>query len=405
MTAERGQAPGFIVVVADAPVPGAPGAAGRAATLVEAAAADHVVHLFVLEEGPPPHASVGTDAAGAPIAGVANSGGMDPVPGAHSVTRLPRGSAAGPRPARELVAEVAAQLGAVDARSVHGVLVQGLDLTPTASALADWLGVTLLVDAAGDHEGLLRAEQPDVATEPQWYLGTGCAGRASTVLVASSREGEQVARHLGAGRTVVVPDAAPEVPWQVGPPTGTGQVLARGDYTQPPDLAAARWLLVEVLPLLPEAFTLVLAGPSGDELRHLVNRRPGVRVQGPSEDLLAAYQFADVAVAAQPVLGGGRVPVLEAFRHKRAVVATKAAVDGLQAVEGIHVRTAEEPDAFAAAIMAAARPRTEQAEQLVADQVTAAFHLATAAHDPVAVRNLAADALSAATGARPRTAA
>jgi hypothetical protein len=411
MTAVRGQALGFIVVVADVPVPGATGAAGRAATLVQAAAIDHVVHLFVMAERPPPplvvaeSATVGEAHGAQPAGRATNSGGLPTIPGVHSATRLRQGASDRRRPARDLVAEVAAHLGAVDARAIEGVLGIGLQLAATAGAVADWLGVPLVIDAADDHGGLLRNERPDVAVEPDWYLGAGCAARAATVLVASAHEAEQVATHVSADRIVVVPDAAPQVPWQVGPPTGSGQVLVRGDFTQAADLAGARWLMCEVLPLLPEAFSLQLSGTAGDEVRHLAHRRPGVRVLGPPDDLLALYHFADVAVAAQPVRGAGRQAVLEAFRHKRAVVATKAAVDGLQTAEGIHVRTAEDPDAFAAAVMGLSRAHGERAEQLVTDQVTAAFHLANAAHDPLAIRDLAADVLSTATGARPSTAA
>lgn len=413
VTAARGQAPGFIVVVSEVPVPGASGAAGRAASLVQAAAVDHLVHLFVLDERPPPPLAVAqaeaasvAESAGAPAAAPAtNHGGLEPVLGAHSVSRLHRGPDGRTRSVRALVGDVSTHLGSVDARAIEGVLGIGLGLAPLSGAIADWLGVPLVVDAAGDHGGLLRAERPDVGDEPDWYLSAGSAGRATSVLVASPREASLVVEHLGIAEPVVVPDAAPEVPWQVGPPVGTGQILARGDFTQAPDLAAARWLIHEVLPLLPEAFSLQLSGRAGDELRHLAHRRAGVHVLGPADDLLALYHFADVAVAAHPVPGAGRGPALEAFRHKRALVATRPAVDGLQVAEGLHLRTAEDPDAFASAVMGVARPHGEQAEQLVDQQVVAAFHLANAAHDPVAVRDLAAEALRATTGARPSTAA
>ena len=391
MAAATGELPGMIVVAPTTPEVDAIGVAGRAAALIDAAAVDHTVHVVVADE----HAVDG-----------ANVGGMVGVPGAHTTARLDLGPVDRRAPGRQVVAQVASQLGAVDAGAADGVLAIGLDLAPAASSLAEWLGVPFVVDAAGDHQGLLRPERPSVASEPEWYLGVGAAARASLVLLAFEHETALVEQHLGViGRTAVVGASAPQVAWQVGPPTSSGQVLVRGDFTTPGDLAAARWLLVEVLPLLPEPFTLELVGRAGQEVRNLVNRRPGARVHGPSDDLLDTYHFADVAVAAQRLPGGGAHQVLEAFSHRRGVVATTAAIEGLDLVAGEHVRTSDDADTFAGAIMALARPRTDQAEQLVEAQVAEAAELAATTFHADVARAVGADALSSATGARQGTAA
>jgi hypothetical protein len=396
MMAARGQLPGLIVVTPAAPHVDATGPAGRAATLIDAAAVDHTVHVVVADAEPRESA---------------NQGGLTAVPGAYTLARIGL-SAQGPdgttirRPTRAVVHDITDQLGAVDARTIEGVLVLGLQLTPVAASLAEWLGVPLLVDAASDHQGLLRPERPSVGAEPDWYLGAGCAARAACIITGSEHEAELVERHIDiGGRTAIVPDVASVVAWQVAAPTRTGQVLVRGDFTQPADLAAARWLVVEVLPLLPEPLTLELVGPDGPEIHHVVNRRPGVRVLGEPAQVLDAYHFADVAVAAHRLPGAGRTPVLEAFSHRRAVVATSAAVDGLQVTAGEHLRIADAPDTFAGSLMALARPRTPQAEQMVEQQVAAAAELAGTTYHPDVVRALGAEALSTATGVRPRSAA
>lgn len=392
MAAATGELPGMIVVAPVTPEVGAGGLAGRIATLVEAAAVDHVVHVVVAEdEG---------------LVGGAHPRELPAVPGAHTTTHLDLGTAGQRAPGRQVVQQVASELRALDVGAVDGVLGIGLDLAPAASSLSEWLGVPFVLDAAGDHQGLLRPERASVASEPDWYLGVGAAARASLVLLAFEHEQPLVAQHLGTGvRTTVVGGAAPQVAWQVGSPASTGQVLVRGDFTTPGDLAAARWLLVEVLPLLPEPFTLELVGRAGQEVRHLVNRRPGARVHGPSDDLLDTYHFADVAVAAQRLPGAGAHQVLEAFSHRRAVVATTAAIEGLDLVAGEHVRTADDPDTFAGAIMALARPGTDAAERMVEAQVVAAAELAATRFHADAVRAAAAEAMRSATGARQGTAA
>ena len=174
------------------------------------------------------------------------------------------------------------------------------------------------------------------------------------------------------------------------------QVLFRADLTDPVNVDGARWLVEEVLPHLPPSFSLDLVGPVGDAVAALA--QDGVHVHGPSTDLLASYQFADVAVAPQGEPGRGRAQVLEAFVHRRAVVSTPVAADGLDVRPGVHLRTGGDPEAFAMAVVASAQPKTAAAGEILEAQVAAGAHLAATHHDAAALQTYAASLLAAATG-------
>ena len=45
--------------------------------------------------------------------------------------------------------------------------------------------------------------------------------------------------------------------------------------------------------------------------------------------------------------GGTRIKVLEAFSHRRAVISTSIGMEGIDAVDDVHVLTANTPEVFA----------------------------------------------------------
>jgi glycosyltransferase involved in cell wall biosynthesis len=106
-------------------------------------------------------------------------------------------------------------------------------------------------------------------------------------------------------------------------------------------------------------------------------RLPGVRFRGIVGDLSPHYQQCDVVLL--PVIMGGGVAVktLEALLHERAVVATRHALRGLPEEVVETVGYANEPEAFADAVLrllrsAGARDeaiqRSRRAVQLLRDQ-------------------------------------
>jgi glycosyltransferase involved in cell wall biosynthesis len=101
--------------------------------------------------------------------------------------------------------------------------------------------------------------------------------------------------------------------------------------------------VTEVLPTVRERVpgaAVDVAGSFDHRLADLTDHE-GVVLAGAVPDLTPWYAGADVVVVPLPEGAGTRIKVLEAFAHRRPVVATPAAVAGLDVVDGrsVHLGT------------------------------------------------------------------
>lgn len=353
-----------MLVVPTLPLPGANGLAMRAGRWLDALAAAAPVHLVVV-----PVAGVAGSSAWARV-GAASLTVVDPVgpdDAARHVTEqladrewraaldatvpLPaRARLAPPSLARAAAATVQEALGG--GRPAALVVVREY-LVPFGITLARELGATrVAVDLDDDVEPLLTAlGAPDEAAAygrlaAHWLPG------ADVVALASAPDAAAVARRHRLRDVVVVPNALAAAP-RPAPRPHHDRLLFVANLTYPPNVAAARVLALDVLPRVrrgrPVA-TLDLVGTPGDGVGEL-GGHDGVTVHGFVDDLSGAYASADV-VALPIALGAGtRIKVLEAFAHRRPVVATPAAVAGLAVAPGREVLLAEDPAAVAAAVV------------------------------------------------------
>ena len=134
---------------------------------------------------------------------------------------------------------------------------------------------------------------------------------------------------------------------------GTG-MLFPATFSYPPNEIGARFLLDEIVPLLPEVpLTLAGAGPAPS----LIEAADGhARVTGAIPDMRPELGAAAVMVVPLFEGGGTRLKVLEGFAAGLPVVATTKAVEGLDVVDGEHVLIADDPAAFASAVRQALDP-------------------------------------------------
>ncbi len=336
------------------------GLAMRVATLVEATAMDHRVHLVVVAAAgrppvvvPPPGVSRRLDVA--PLTtgdhGALGPWLSDPIWRDRLATVAPLPDLV----ARTPLATADEAISWLGSTPVVGVLACRGTTSLVGLRLAEHFGVNLVVDL-DDDDATLVAQQGDPRQAEAWRRTTHMALAGCTLaLAASEAVAASVAhRNRGAVPIAVVPNCAPPGPARPGPAPGHKRLLFVGNLTYRPNLDGARWLVEQVLPLLPEPWTIDLAGPHHPGA--FADIDPRVTVHGVVADLESLYAACDVVGCAVLVGSGTRIKVLEAMAHHRPVVATTAAVDGLAIQPGHHALVADEPSDFAGAIERAAEP-------------------------------------------------
>lgn len=136
-------------------------------------------------------------------------------------------------------------------------------------------------------------------------------------------------------------------------PRRGGPVLLMGNFAHAPNADGLRWLLDEVWPRVraqcPQA-RLQLAG------RHLPaglvdDPAIGLEVLGFVEDVKPLLARAATSLVPYRFGGGIKIKALEAMAQGCPVVATRVGSEGLGAVDAIHLRVADNPEDFAAAVV------------------------------------------------------
>jgi glycosyltransferase involved in cell wall biosynthesis len=136
-------------------------------------------------------------------------------------------------------------------------------------------------------------------------------------------------------------------------PQAEDQVLFVGNYLHPPNVEGAQWLARQVWPLIRRArpsARLVLAGRAPPPAI-LSLAAPDILVPGTIDDLRPLYAQASLVVA--PIFWGSgvRIKLLEALACGLPIVTTAQAAEGIDLRQGQSALFAEQPAAFAAAIL------------------------------------------------------
>ena len=196
--------------------------------------------------------------------------------------------------------------------------------------------------------------------------------RAADAVVAVSEADRLALQRLAPGLAVtVVPngvDLAFYRPGVTPPLAGLGPhaLVFTGKMDYRPNVDAVLWFADVVLPLilaqLPDAHFYVVGQQPHVRLAGLAGR-PALTVTGRVPDTRPYIAAAGVYVVPLRIGGGTRLKVLEAMAMGQALVSTRLGCDGFPFEDGREVRFADEPAAFAAAVVALLRDR-EQAGRL-----------------------------------------
>lgn len=354
--------PTVVLVVPIAPAPTGNGLAMRAGMLLDALAPAAAVHVVIV-----PVAGSADDLAWAserarsvtvvhPIrTGTARDHTTRQLADAELRERLERTA---PLPTRAalapptLVDEIEAALS-VDAQTPASVLTMRLYLAPLGIRLARRLGAQrTAVDIDDDDGALLRAMGEDIEADAFDRLAGCWLPDADVVFAASNESADGLAVRTGLEPIGVVPNAI-AIPRTRSAPPGEDRLLFVGNLTYPPNQEAARLVARELLPRVreqrPEA-SLELVGAHHGALDDLAGLA-GVRLTGFVPDLAPHYDRADVVVVPLRHGSGTRIKVIEAFAHRRPVVATTVAVSGLDVDAGQDVVVADSLEELARGIL------------------------------------------------------
>jgi glycosyltransferase involved in cell wall biosynthesis len=163
---------------------------------------------------------------------------------------------------------------------------------------------------------------------------------------------EEDSRRVNHPQVRVFPNALPDIPRPSVPEADA--IVFSGNLEYHPNVEAVRWFRTRIWPRVREKAPGIewrLLGSNPSAVAAFTGGDPRIRVVGPVNDAVAHLAKAKVCLA--PLLSGSgtRFKILEAWAAGRAVVSTTLGAEGLGARDGEHLVLADDPDAFADAVV------------------------------------------------------
>jgi glycosyltransferase involved in cell wall biosynthesis len=217
----------------------------------------------------------------------------------------------------------------------------------------------LLERSAGQATSPLRRLQNarESRTLRRYELDT--LGRADLVVVTSERERDALAELLPGRRVCVVPNGVDIERFTPADPQEeiAGRVVFTGTMDYHPNEQAARYFAEQCWPLVraarPDASWAIVGANPPPSVWRLADDTAGITVTGSVPDTRAYIAQAQVTIAPLLVGGGTRLKILEALAMGKAMVATSLGAEGLRLTPDEHLLIADEPAAFAQAVVRA----------------------------------------------------
>jgi glycosyltransferase involved in cell wall biosynthesis len=255
-----------------------------------------------------------------------------------------------PRPALAVAAWPGAGLRLADVVGATGFMPEVVIclrsyVAPVAAAAAARMEARLVVDLDDDDVSVA----PDGEAEVWRRLVARVAAWADVIAAASPTESELISARLGTPVVVLPNVVPPRTPVPLGPEAEQQRILFVGNLTYGPNRDAVYELVRSILRRLTDA-RLSLVGNARDEDVRAWTENGRVTYLGWVDDLAPVYDACDVVVVPIRSGGGTRIKVLEAMAYCRPVVATTAAVAGLNIDHGRHALIRDDADEMVSAI-------------------------------------------------------
>jgi glycosyltransferase involved in cell wall biosynthesis len=158
----------------------------------------------------------------------------------------------------------------------------------------------------------------------------------------------------GRDRVSVIPNGVDLVKLQPSPIPTTPRILLPGHLAWQPNVDGAVWFCSQVWPhvraAVPDASLELVGRSPADEVLQL-GRTPGVSVHADVPSMAPYFESSRVVLVPLRVGTGTRLKALEGMAAGRPVVGTTVGLGGIGIVDGLHARVADDPSAFAAAVI------------------------------------------------------
>ena len=172
-------------------------------------------------------------------------------------------------------------------------------------------------------------------------------------LVVSPFEQKLLAREAPEAKVCVLSNVHEIAPERAGYSERAGLVFV-GGYRHPPNVDAARWFADAVFPLIreraPEIELHLIGADMPDSILALA-QRPGIHCHGHVPDIAPWMNRCRVALAPLRYGAGVKGKINLSMAHGQPVVATRCAVEGMYLREDEDVLVADQPSAFADAVL------------------------------------------------------
>jgi sugar transferase (PEP-CTERM/EpsH1 system associated) len=227
-------------------------------------------------------------------------------------------------------------------------------------------GVKRIVDQHNiEHELLWRAGQHETSWMRKWYnrlesrllqpIEVERCRKAHLIVTTSERDRSTLKGILPHSVIEVVPNGVDiEAFRSASDEEVAGQIIFTGAMNYYPNIDAVTffaqhcWALVQAQ--IPGATWKIVGSNPLPEVWKLAEL-PGVTVTGSVPDIQPYLAASAVAIAPLRIGSGTRLKILEALAMQKAVVTTSIGCEGLSVVHGKHLSVADQPEAFAQAVV------------------------------------------------------
>ncbi len=175
-----------------------------------------------------------------------------------------------------------------------------------------------------------------------------------------SAEDAAVLRELAGVEPLIVPNGLSLIdyqgilPAQLGDETGDRVLVFTGKMDYRPNVDAVRWFAAQIFPRIRAQHAqaqFVIVGQRPTAAVQALAAQPGIAVTGAVAEVQPYVAAASVYVAPLRMGGGTRFKLLEAMALHRAIVSTTIGAEGFAVQAGRELLLADEPAAFAEAVL------------------------------------------------------